>query len=79
MLIDLRPISPPLVVIGSYEVAEQLVKASSRFPYSPPKAPETWNHLEHLTGPTSIAATQVRWSLYHQLTLAFEKLWVNGH
>ncbi|KAI0894408.1 cytochrome P450 [Annulohypoxylon nitens] len=58
MLIDLRPISPPLVVIGSYEVAEQLVKASSRFPYSPPKAPETWNHLEHLTGPTSIAATQ---------------------
>ncbi|KAH9908359.1 cytochrome P450 [Xylariomycetidae sp. FL2044] len=36
MLVDLRPISPPLAVIGSYEVAEQIVKSSSRFPYSPP-------------------------------------------
>ncbi|KAI0868502.1 cytochrome P450 [Hypoxylon argillaceum] len=58
MLIDLRPISPPLLVIGSYEVAEQIVKASSRFPHSPPKAPQTWQHLEHLTGPTSIASSQ---------------------
>ncbi|KAI1780538.1 cytochrome P450 [Hypoxylon cercidicola] len=28
MLVDLRPISSPLVVVGSYEVAEQIVKAS---------------------------------------------------
>ncbi|KAI0024019.1 cytochrome P450 [Xylariomycetidae sp. FL0641] len=58
MLVDLRPVSPPLLVIGSYEVAEQISKASSRFPYSPPKAPETWEHLEHITGPTSIASSQ---------------------
>ncbi|KAI1359863.1 cytochrome P450 [Xylaria arbuscula] len=58
MLIDLRSITPPLLVIGSYEVAEQIVKASSRFPHSPPKAPQTWQHLEHLTGPTSIASSQ---------------------
>ncbi|KAI0203409.1 cytochrome P450 [Astrocystis sublimbata] len=58
MLIDLRPISPPLLVIGSYEVAEQISKASSRFPHSPPKAPQTWEHLEHLTGPTSVASSQ---------------------
>lgn len=59
IFIDLRHISPPLVVVGSYEVAEQIVKASSRFPYGPPKSPEAWNHLEHLTGPTSIVSSRV--------------------
>ncbi|KAI1169481.1 cytochrome P450 [Nemania sp. FL0916] len=58
MLIDLRPVSPPLLVVGSYEIAEQIVKSTSRFPHSPPKAPETWNHLQHLTGSMSIASSQ---------------------
>ncbi|CAJ2509211.1 Uu.00g142370.m01.CDS01 [Anthostomella pinea] len=59
MLIDLCPISLPLVVIRSYEIAEQIVKASSGFPYRPPKSPETWRHLEHLTGPTSIVSSRI--------------------
>lgn len=60
MLLDLRPVSSPLVVVGSYEVAEQIVRASSRFPYSLPKSPEIWKHLEHLTGPHSIVSSKVR-------------------
>ncbi|KAI1323020.1 cytochrome P450 [Xylariaceae sp. FL0255] len=45
MLIDLRPVSPPLLVIRNYAVAEQI-------------APETWNHLQYLTGSMSIASSQ---------------------
>lgn len=59
MLVDLRPVSSAMLVVGSYEVAEQIAKASTRFPYSPPKVPEIWNHMIHLSGPTSIMSSGV--------------------
>ncbi|KAK3316871.1 cytochrome P450 [Apodospora peruviana] len=54
MLVDLRPVASPMVVVSNYEVAEQIVRTSDRFPYSPPKVPEIWKQLEHLAGPKSI-------------------------
>jgi cytochrome P450 len=54
MLVDLRPVAWPMLVIGSYEVAEQVVKASDRWPQSPPKTSKVWKHLEYVTGPKSI-------------------------
>ena len=54
MFVDLRPAASPMLIIGSYEAAEQLVKPSDRWPYTPPKAPQVWKHLEYLTGPKSI-------------------------
>lgn len=59
MFVDLRPVSSPMLVVGNYEVAEQIPKASSRFPYSPPKVPEIGNHMIHLSGPTSIMSSGV--------------------
>lgn len=59
MLVDLRPVTNPLLVVASYKVAEQVARSSDRFPYSPPKNPEIWSHMEHLTGPTSIASSKV--------------------
>ncbi|KAH8901259.1 cytochrome P450 [Thozetella sp. PMI_491] len=54
MLVDLRPVASCMVVVGSHTVAEQIVKPTARFPYSPPKVPEIWRQILHLTGPTSI-------------------------
>ncbi|KAI1445927.1 cytochrome P450 [Annulohypoxylon stygium] len=54
MLIDMRPISDPIVVVGDYEVAEQLTKASKMFPTSAPKSPSSLERLLYLNGPTSI-------------------------
>ncbi|KAK8062742.1 cytochrome P450 monooxygenase [Apiospora hydei] len=53
MLVDNWPIVPPLVVIPSHHVAEQISKSSSTFPYSTPKA---WSveHLRPLLGYKSI-------------------------
>lgn len=58
MFVDLRPAASPMLIIGSYEAAEQLVKTSDRWPYTPPKAPEVWKHLEYLTGPKSIISAR---------------------
>ncbi|KAJ8132862.1 hypothetical protein O1611_g762 [Lasiodiplodia mahajangana] len=55
MLVDLRPISKPMVVIMNHEIAEQVSRASTLFPTSPPKV--SFKHLEHLVGPTSILSS----------------------
>lgn len=54
MLVDLRPVASPMLVIGSYEVAEQIMRSSDAWPHAPPKSPEIWKQLEYLTGPSSI-------------------------
>ncbi|KAJ8122726.1 hypothetical protein ONZ43_g1147 [Nemania bipapillata] len=54
MLMDLRPFGPPMAIVRSHEVAEQVSKAYKQFPYSLPKMPEVYGHMVHVTGPTSI-------------------------
>ncbi|KAK8001003.1 cytochrome P450 monooxygenase [Apiospora marii] len=53
MLIENWPIVPPMVVIPSHHVAEQITKPSSTFPYSAPKAYSV-KHLRPLMGYKSI-------------------------
>ncbi|KAJ2990768.1 hypothetical protein NUW58_g2791 [Xylaria curta] len=54
MLMDLRPFGPPMAIVRSHEVAEQASKAYKQFPYSLPKMPQVYDHMAHVTGPTSI-------------------------
>ncbi|KAH8880906.1 cytochrome P450 [Thozetella sp. PMI_491] len=54
--VDLRPFGPPMVLVRSHEVAEQITKASKPYPHSPPKMPQVYGHMVHVTGPTSILA-----------------------
>ncbi|KAI3328552.1 cytochrome P450 [Ustulina deusta] len=54
MLMDLRPFGPPMAIVRSHEVAEQVSKAYKQFPYSLPKMPQVYGHMVHVTGPTSI-------------------------
>ncbi|KAI0006913.1 cytochrome P450, partial [Xylariaceae sp. FL0662B] len=54
MFIDLRPINDPMVVVGDYEIADQITRASKIFPASPPKGARSLERLQYLTGPTSI-------------------------
>ncbi|KUI67583.1 hypothetical protein VM1G_02817 [Cytospora mali] len=54
MFLDLRPFGPPMVIVRSHEIAEQIVKPSKAFPYSLPKMPSVYGHMVHVTGPTSI-------------------------
>lgn len=58
MLLDLRPISYPMLVICNHEVAEQLTKASARYSSSTPKSP-TLRDIWHLTGNNSILTDEV--------------------
>lgn len=58
MLVDLRPVVPPMVMIPSHSMAEQLSKQSSLFPLSTPKSP-TWTHMIPLIGKTSIGGKEV--------------------
>lgn len=53
MLVDLRPVNPPMVLIPSHEIAEQISKTSKLFPLSTPKSP-TWARMIPITGRTSI-------------------------
>ena len=59
MLIDLRPLQPPMVVVRSHEVAEQISKGSKPFPYSIPKMPQGYSHMVHIIGWTSILSSDV--------------------
>ncbi|ETS73855.1 hypothetical protein PFICI_14801 [Pestalotiopsis fici W106-1] len=52
MFVDLRPVNRPMVLVSSYEVAEQISKASQDFPTSIPKT--DLSYMSSLTGPTSI-------------------------
>ncbi|KAK7699110.1 hypothetical protein SLS64_011887 [Diaporthe eres] len=58
MFVDLRPVASPMLVVASYKVAEQVARSTDRFPYSPPKVREIWEHMVHLAGPTSIASSK---------------------
>lgn len=53
MLFDLRPVTYPMVVVTSHEVAEQVSKPTKAFPWSLPKSP-TINTIESLIGQKSI-------------------------
>ncbi|KAK8054510.1 hypothetical protein PG994_009577 [Apiospora phragmitis] len=53
ILVDNWPIVPPMVVIPTYEVAEQISKPSKTFPYSAPKA-NSVDHIRPLMGYKSI-------------------------
>ncbi|KAI0378394.1 cytochrome P450 [Hypomontagnella monticulosa] len=53
MLIDLRPINPPMALICTHDLAEQISKPTKHFPLSTPKSP-TWTHMIPLIGSTSI-------------------------
>lgn len=59
MIIDMRPVSIPVVLITSHEVAEQISKTSKMFPLGPPKLP-TMVEIVHLTGSKSILRAEVR-------------------
>ncbi|KAK5636947.1 hypothetical protein RRF57_012659 [Xylaria bambusicola] len=54
-LVDLRPVNIPVVLVTNHEIAEQVAKASARFPTSPPKS--TLKYLEHLIGSASILSS----------------------
>ncbi|KAK8112203.1 cytochrome P450 monooxygenase [Apiospora kogelbergensis] len=57
MLVDNWPIVPPMAVIASHQVAEQISKPSNAFPYS---APKSWSldHAKDLIGHKSILIKQ---------------------
>lgn len=59
MLVDLRPVNPPMVLIPSHSIAEQISKPSQLFPLSTPKSP-TWTHMIPIIGKTPILAREVR-------------------
>ena len=52
MLVDFRPVTRPMVLVTSHEIAEQIVQPSKLFPNSVPKA--SLKHLVPLLGATSI-------------------------
>ncbi len=58
MFFDLRPVSYPMVVINSHEVAEEVSRSSTKFPWSTPKSP-TLGTLVRVIGPESILVKQV--------------------
>ncbi|KAI1208156.1 cytochrome P450 [Annulohypoxylon truncatum] len=53
MLVDLRPINPPMVLVPGHSIAEQISKPSKLFPLSTPKSP-TWTHMIPIIGKSSI-------------------------
>lgn len=57
MLLDLRPVSYPMLVICNNEVAEQLTRPSPQFTSSTPKSP-TLADIWHLTGKNSIVTAE---------------------
>jgi hypothetical protein len=76
MLLDLRPVRPPMIVVTSHEVAEQITRVSKLFPWSTPKSP-TMSSLVRLTGAESILAKNVRvsrrWPPDHSYWLLTDK------
>lgn len=58
MLVDNWPIVPPMVIIASHEIAEQVSRPSNTFPYSAPKSPSV-DRIIDLVGPHSILLKQV--------------------
>ena len=46
MVVDMRPVASCMLIIGSYDIAEQISKATDKFPVTPPKVPEVWKPME---------------------------------
>ncbi|KAK4209721.1 cytochrome P450 [Rhypophila decipiens] len=57
MFVDLRPVSAPMLLVTTHEVAEQVSRPSKLFPLSPTKSP-TWTHMAPIIGMTSILAKE---------------------
>ena len=55
---DLRPFTAPIVIVLSYDIAEQVTRASKSFPWSLPKSP-TMLEMRDLVGHNSILAIGV--------------------
>ncbi|KAI1132888.1 cytochrome P450 [Nemania abortiva] len=53
MLVDLRPVTAPMVLVPTHDIAEQLSKPTQLFPLSTPKSP-TWTHMIPIIGESSI-------------------------
>ncbi|TDZ32564.1 putative sterigmatocystin biosynthesis P450 monooxygenase stcS [Colletotrichum spinosum] len=53
LLFDLRPVSRPILLIRSHDVAEQVSRQSKMWPYSTPKS-DTMDYLKPLLGERSI-------------------------
>lgn len=58
LLVDLRPVSYPMLVVTSHDVAEQVSRPSKRFASSVPKSP-TLGDIWTLTGRNSILLSEV--------------------
>lgn len=76
ILLDLRPVEYPMLVICSYEVAEQITKASPRYSSSLPKSP-TLRALWHLTGKNSILTEEVSHGVH--FIVFYYSLGLTGH
>ncbi|KAH6847013.1 cytochrome P450 [Chaetomium sp. MPI-CAGE-AT-0009] len=57
MLLDLRPVTYPMVLVNSHEIAEQISRVSKLFAWSTPKSP-TMGALVRLIGPESVLMKQ---------------------
>lgn len=57
-LVDNRPIVPPMLIVASHEVAEQISRPSKDFPYSVTKSSSV-DRIFDLIGPNSILLKQV--------------------
>lgn len=57
--VDMRPVSKPVALITSHDLAEQVTKSSALFPWSTPKTP-TMKDTIHLLGPSSLISAEVR-------------------
>jgi hypothetical protein len=58
MLVDLRPVNQPMVLLPTYDMAEQVSKPTKLYPLSTPKSP-TWHHMVPIIGWTSILGQEV--------------------
>lgn len=57
MVVDLRPVTYPMILISDPAIAEQVSKGTKAFPRSIPKS-ETEKHPAHLMGPKSVLTAQ---------------------
>ncbi|KAK1750162.1 putative sterigmatocystin biosynthesis P450 monooxygenase stcS [Echria macrotheca] len=53
LLMDLRPVTAPILIISDHEAAERVSKSTKVFPWSVPKSP-TMKGLKYLIGPLSL-------------------------
>jgi hypothetical protein len=66
IFVDMRPVSKPVALITSHDIAEQVVKSSTLFPWSTPKTP-TMKDIIHLLGSSSLISAEVRF-VYDELS-----------